>query len=312
MTFANNKLPKNWTLKLTALFLAVVLWLAVRGNPGEDRIVPIPLEFRNIPRGMEITNEPEKLVLATVHGSVSDLGAGQPMLSCVIDLTEMKEGEQMIPISPLNVQVPATAGLEIDSVRPDRISIVLEQTVSKVVPIEVKLGKPPDGYEVYSFATNPVSILIRGPSSLVEDRVGVETELIVLDGQRDSLRTVVNLSIGDQRIRSPLGTTPIEVMVEIGLERKLQTIRKVSVVSEDPTVSIRPSTVTLRVLAPPDLPEPLEAEDFSVTVTSRTLDPSLKNQKVKPFISFAKPLDPSIRIQGVVPEEVTVRRKTRS
>ena len=47
---------ENWTLKATALLLALILWLFVRGEPGAERVVAIPLEVR-ISHQMEITNE---------------------------------------------------------------------------------------------------------------------------------------------------------------------------------------------------------------------------------------------------------------
>jgi len=61
-------LLENWTLKLTALFMAYVLWLLVRGDPGAMRVLSVPLEIR-VPRNFEITSERPTTVDVTVRGS---------------------------------------------------------------------------------------------------------------------------------------------------------------------------------------------------------------------------------------------------
>jgi hypothetical protein len=42
MRFLIGLLFENWGLKLTAVLLAVVLWLVVRGDPNAERVISRP------------------------------------------------------------------------------------------------------------------------------------------------------------------------------------------------------------------------------------------------------------------------------
>ena len=47
----------NLPLKVTSLLVAAVLWLAVSGQSTVERNIRVPLEFENVPSGMEIVGD---------------------------------------------------------------------------------------------------------------------------------------------------------------------------------------------------------------------------------------------------------------
>jgi len=90
--FFQELLLENWSLKLTAVLLSLILWLFVRGEPGPERVVAVPLEVL-LPRQMEITNQRPTSVEVTMRGAAfSNMLFSQPLPTCIIDLQDAKEG----------------------------------------------------------------------------------------------------------------------------------------------------------------------------------------------------------------------------
>jgi YbbR domain-containing protein len=301
---------ENWGVKLTALFLAFILWLMVHGDPGTERNITVPLEIR-IPRDMVITNDDRpSFVEVSIRGPLASGGFGQPSLRCLVDLPSASEGERLVPLTPQNIQT-RTAGLEILTVRPTRIRLVLEREISKEVRIEPTVGTPETGFEVYEVRVSPSTALIRGPRSRLDRIKSVTTEALSLQGEQGPIRGFVNLNIKDSLVRSSPAEA-VEVEIEIGPRRSIQTISLVPVLPDDASVIVRPSRVTLRILVPATFGRSLTPADFSATVAVRNLNPTLDSEQVKPVVTFTNPLDPAIRIKEIVPAQVTVHRTGKS
>jgi YbbR domain-containing protein len=301
---------ENWGVKLTALFLAFTLWLMVHGDPGTERNIMVPLEIR-IPGELVITNDDRpSFVEVSVRGSLANGGFGQPSLRCLIDLPSAEEGERLVPLTAQNIRTRAT-GLEILTVRPPRIRLVLERELSKEVGIEPTVGTPETGFEVYEVRVSPTTALIRGPRSRLDRIKSVGTEAVSLQGEQESIRRFVNLNIKDSLVHSSQAE-PVEVEIEIGPRRSLQTISLVPVLPDDDSVIVRPSRVALRILVPATFRRSLTAADFSATVAVRNLNPTLDSERVTPVVTFTNPLDPAIRIKEIVPAQVTVHRTGKS
>jgi YbbR domain-containing protein len=306
---AKDFFVENWGLKLTALFLSFILWLMVHGDPGTERNIMIPLEIR-IPREMVITNEDRpSLVEVTIRGPLASGGFGQPNLICLLDLPTAPEGERLVPLTPQNIT--RTTGLEIVTVRPSRIRLVLEREISKEVRIETSVGTPETGFEVYDVRVSPSTALIRGPRSRLDKINSVATEAVSLQGEQGSIRKFVNLNIKDSLVHS-VPAEPVAVEIEIGPRRSLQTISPVPVLPDDASVVVRPPRVALRILVPGTFRRSLTPADFSATVAVRNLNPTLESERVKPVVTFTNPLDPAIRIKEIVPAQVTVHRTGKS
>lgn len=303
---------ENWGLKLTALLLSVTLWLAVHGDPGVERTITVPVEIHNLARNMEITSERPNSVDVTIRGSGVSMWFTQPAPACVIDLLNAEEGERIVPLGPENLRIPRGLGLEVVAVRPVRFRLTLERRLSKEVPVVVLLeGQPADGFEIYGRTHAPVTARISGPRSRVEKISEVKTEAISVQGRRQSVRQTVSLNIRDSLVHST-SVDQVEVQVEIGARRKMVTITQVPVVPDDTTISVSPSRVSVQVLIPETFRGTIGAEDLIATVSARKLELTLPLVKVKPDVSFARPVAPGVRIEGIEPPVVTLRRTDKS
>jgi YbbR domain-containing protein len=308
MKFFRGLLLENWGLKLLSVFLALVLWFFVRGNPGAERIITVPLEVR-IPNAMEITGERPTSVDVTVRGPMANSWFGQSVPVCIVNLENASEGSHSVELSPQNVRIPGTSGLGVIKIDPPRISLTLERTISKEVPVLAATnGEPAAGYEVYSKSCNPSTLVITGPRSHVVKVQEITTKGISLKGQRQSMRVFANLDIGDNLLRT-VSVGPIEVNVEIGGRRRPVTIDRVPVVIDNPDYVAMPARVSVEVLVPVAYKQNPTSGDIKAYVALSGTELQEIKEKVRPSVSFAKQMDPAFVIINVLPSEVTVRKR---
>lgn len=310
MKFISHLFLENWGLKLTAIFLAFILWMVVRGDPSAERVINVALEIR-LPRNMEVTSDRPSTVDVTVRGAFTNLWFSPTLPTYIVDLTSYDEGEHVIQLSPQNVRFPRTSGLEPVSVRPTRLKITLERTTTKEVPIRVVTrGEPGPGMDVYGVSSSPASATLSGPRSHVERMREVPTEGIALNDLRQSIHKLLNLDVRDDAIHcTPAG--PVEVNVELGPHRRLQRIPKVIVVSSDASFSVTPRWITVDLLVPISRDQRLTAGDIGAAVKASGLDLTQSVLKVKPEVWLKIPPDPAIVIKGIQPEEVTLKKIAR-
>jgi YbbR domain-containing protein len=214
--FIKEYLLENWNLKATALLLALILWLFVRGEPGSERVVTIPLEVQ-VPSQMEIVSERLATIEVTMRGTtLSTQWFNTPLPTCVIDLQRAQEGAHVVMLTPDNVRIPKGSRIEILQVNPTRVVLALERTISKEVPIIVPVrGKLPHGLEMYKKSQNPTSLIVTGPRSRIEALAEVTTDAISLSEQNQSARFLVNLKLKNSAIRTSW-INPVRVDIEIG------------------------------------------------------------------------------------------------
>ena len=306
--FIKEYVLENWSLKATAVLLSLIIWLFVRGEPGPERVVSVPLEVQ-VPRQMEITHERPTSVEVTMRGAAfSSMWFSQPLPTCVVDLQRANEGEHVITLTPENVKTSKGSGIEVLQVNPARVTLVLEQTVSKEVPIVVPVrGEPASGFDVYGRFSKPLTIVITGPRSRIEPVREIPAEAVSISGQKQPVRFFVALNIKDNAIRTPLNN-PVQVDIQIGPRRKLFTVAQIPVATDDPTYVISPKQIAVQVLAPADSAAELAPADFSAFVSTKNLN-AAPPVKTKPQVGIVNnKLSGDVIIKDVYPSEVVIRR----
>lgn len=302
-------LLENWSLKATALLLAMVLWIFVRGEPGPERVVAVPLEVR-VPRQMEIINKRPSSIEVTMRGApVTNTWFSQPLPTCVIDLQGAGEGEHIVPLTPDNVKISKGSGIEVMQVNPARVTIVLEPTVAREVPIVVPLSElPPKGFEIYRKSSRPGSVIISGPRSRINSVHEIHTAPISLEGRTQSHRYFVNLHPKDNSIRTSV-ENPILVEITLGPSRKPHTIQGIPVVAAHASYSVTPKLIAVQVLATPDLGKDLSPADFRVSVHITNPRSTRFPVQVKPIVQILNDYGGTVALRATHPKEVTVWQK---
>ena len=65
---------RNIGLKFLSICIAALLWLVVAGDRVVERALRVPIEFQNLPQGLEIVGDPPEDVDVRLRGSSGTLG----------------------------------------------------------------------------------------------------------------------------------------------------------------------------------------------------------------------------------------------
>ena len=194
----------EWGLKLLALAITVVLWLAVTGQnrPVTLRVNGVQLNFLR-PNGFELSNEPPSTVDITFTGSKDKLDRIEPReLIANVDLTDQKAGERSIKLTVGRVKLDLQEDVQVQGFHPGSVSIRLEPIVETALDVEVKFsGKLPDGFELGPVTVNPSKVRLKGPADRVNALTKVFTESVSLDGRKDNFSlSAVAINLADPKI----------------------------------------------------------------------------------------------------------------
>ncbi len=212
----------DWLVKLTALGITLALWLGVTGlrAPLTTRLSGVTFSPL-ISNELEITNTPVNEVDLVITGDKRKIDQLNPRdLVVSLDLTDVKEGERTIQLTPENVTVELPSGVKIDKIQPDKIAIKLEKVEEYDVPIRIETdGDLAKGFEIYSTRITPEKIKVRGPKSSVESLDFVSTEKVsIADLKSDFTAGQTALNIVNPKI-TLVNTVSVSVFLRIGRKR---------------------------------------------------------------------------------------------
>jgi len=177
-------LTAHWELKLLSLLAAVLLWGFVVGGEQSEMILAVPVEFRGIPPGLELTGERPDSVDVQLRGlRFQVLRLRGEALRAQVPLMGARPGEMTLQLLPEHVRVPA--GVRVVRITPSRLRVVLEALESATVEVVPRLtGTPPAGFVLKEVQVSPPVVEVRGPRSEVRLLTHVETVPIDLSALR--------------------------------------------------------------------------------------------------------------------------------
>jgi len=130
---------QNLALKILALVLAVAAWWFVAGESKVLVSFTIPLEIRNVPKGMTITNKAGWQVDVRLSGPSSLLSGMRPSeISAGVDLTAGRTGRQIFTLDDRAVKVPP--GIIVQRIYPSSIEVILDRTERRMVAVRARIG----------------------------------------------------------------------------------------------------------------------------------------------------------------------------
>src|SRR5919202_1730998 len=153
---------------LWALVLSLALWLVVQTelNPERSDVFQLPVEARNVPTGMVVTNEADWRPVTVRMSAPSDIFAQLQTseLRAYVDLSRGTPGE-----ARYRVQVPQPDSLvRTSEPNPNTVLVRLEELTRKTVPVTTRLeGNLPFGYRAGRPTVDPATLTVSGPASVV-------------------------------------------------------------------------------------------------------------------------------------------------
>jgi YbbR domain-containing protein len=210
-------------LKVLAIALSTLLWLTVAGEHVVERSLRVPLEFRNIPPQLEITGDPPDNVDVRLRGSSAVLGrldSGEVV--AVVDLTGGRPGSRLFHLR--NDEVRAPFGVEVAQVLPSTVSLELEKSATRMLPVvPAVLGEPAPGFVVGRRTAEPATVKVIGPESHVRALAEATTEPVNIAGSRERVRDVVTVGVTDASVRldSSVSATVLVEVLPAPVEREV-------------------------------------------------------------------------------------------
>lgn len=258
---------EDWGLKLLALVIAVGLWYGVTGQrkPTTVRVSRVPLNFR-LPGDTEISNEPRTDVEITLTGSKRALDTINVRdLIANVDVSDLRPGEHSVALTPERVTMGLPDGVGFGDIQPASLTLRLEPRVERELEVEVKYsGSVAEGYELQRATATPDKVKVRGPASHINALQKAPTEVILLDGHKETFTLPqADIQIPDRRV--DLLNGDVSVTFEIGEQRVEKALGGVAVVAGD-GAGIRPDTATVTVYGPRSAVNQLAAEKMRLVL----------------------------------------------
>lgn len=294
---------RNLGIKALSVGLALALWFAVSGQQTVERNLRVPLEFQNVPDGMEIVGEPPTAVDVRIRGSSGSLSRVQVGdVVAVLDLASARPGSRLFHMRPEEIRVPF--GVSVVQVAPSTISLEIEFSGTKIVSISPAVdGEPAPGYVIGRVTSSPSTVEIVGPVGRLRSLDEATTEPIDVTGATRTIQDEVTVGVADSavRLREPRAATVTVEVLPAPVERALNNIPVVFVEQQAMTsAASTPDRVTVVVRGTREQVAALTAADLVAEVDLSTLGPGRYSLPVR-----VRPRD-DVGVERVEPRAVTV------
>mgnify|MGYP001466411734 CR=1 FL=1 len=253
-------------VKVIALLLGILLWAVVQldqKSPTESRFTTIKdrmiydVQVQPIydESKFEIVSIDPPSVLIRAEGRESALNKiSTSNYEIVLDLTNARKGENRLPLIARNFP----SGLDV-TVIPSYATVVLDEKQEKEVPVQVNvIGTPAPGLVAGQPVVKPARVLVRLPSSHMEESLVVKAE-INIDGAQAAVSKQVKLVVLDAEGKElDFAINPAVVDVEVPVTQPFKRMPlQLKIVGEPPSgfsvSSFQPSIDNVTVYGPQDL-----------------------------------------------------------
>lgn len=209
-------LTENITIKIISIALSLFLWFFVTFKGQSETSLEVPLEFKNTPSDMEILRQSVKKINLSISARERILREiSNNNIRVVVDLSNVKFGENSIPITKSSVKLPR--GVEVLRIDPSTIKLNMDKKEQKNVIVKASItGKPEKGFVIESINVTPSSISIEGAKKELDRIRVIKTEPIDIEGIRENFTVQAKIDPGGKIFRSEKDT----VYVNIRLRRK--------------------------------------------------------------------------------------------
>jgi len=299
-------------LKLMALALAILLFIVSRQPVSDMKLFNVPLEYRGLSSGVEISGDVEQTVSVRVRGPrdiVRNLTPSQ--LSVVADLSSKEPGERVVQLHASDVSLPDDS-IRVVQVEPASIRLVLEPKLKKRVAIEAQfMGQLASGLEVYRTIIEPPNVEIEGPQSQLNKVKQVLTETVNLNGRSKDFQAAVDVETPHRALRV-LTPSPIKLSIEIGERRSFKRVANVAInwpagATDQPAgAQLVTKTVEVELYGPDSVIEALRAKDLRAEL--RAIQWSNSTGLAEPVVILPDTADKRIEVRNIFPKEVKLKK----
>lgn len=204
---------ENIGLKISAVLISVFLWFFITSRGQSELSIEVPIEFKNIPQGLEMISYSARTVSVTVKGHERIMkNIKSSDIRVFADLEKAKKGEGIYYINRDEVKLPYA--MNVLSVSPSSVRVRFDETASKNVPVRPSItGAPAAGYFVSSITAEPKEIAVSGQRAEVKKINELKTEPLEITGINKGLTRELNLDLGGANVRVDNDTVKVTINV---------------------------------------------------------------------------------------------------
>lgn len=315
-------LTRNISLKLISLLIAVFLWFTVTSKEYRYGDFNIPLELQGLPQNLIVTgakfdNQEVNNVTVRVRASETLIrGLGDRSMFLRVDISGMGVGEHTVQLTD-DMVMGRPPGAEITDIFPRVIQVEIEQLLIRpfvAVNPEI-LGKPAENFNITSIRTEPPSVRVSGPESVVKGIDNISTRQVNVDGMRGlTLERNVRLAPPHPQVTIQPESVNLRITIEEKeISRKFEDLA-VSVRGGEYETRINPQQLDVWVQGPVSQVRRLSPENLNAFVRLEGNEPRGENLQLDPQLEVV-PQDsfPGVTLerfsQGYVDALVTSQRR---
>lgn len=187
--------------KTIALVLAVILWAFTNFELDVERDVRIPLHLSGLPEDLIIVNNAPENIDLSLRGPRNLLSSfAFSNKSIPVDLQKTEQGVLKIDLRRAASQI-VPRGIDIVAARPAKLSLNIDNLVTKRFKVKPVLGEPDSGYEISKkIKVVPRFVKVKGPASQLSKLETIETAKIKLEGEKAEFTGPVQLQLPSQHM----------------------------------------------------------------------------------------------------------------
>ena len=216
MDFLRRWVLHNFWLKVLSLLIATGLWLAISPDQEPAEIaVRVPIEFRHVPEGLEISSTTIPEAQIRVRGPerlIRDLRSTD--VHAELELVDAQAGERTFDLTAQ--QIRHQRELEVVQVVPGQVHLSFDTRLTREVEIRPRVtGNFVAGEQIAKVLVDPERVTITGPRHHVEMMDAATTDPVDASGTRTQATFVTNVYVADALVQV-VQPTPVRVTVIMG------------------------------------------------------------------------------------------------
>jgi YbbR domain-containing protein len=207
---------ENFGLKITAILLSILLWLFASSRGLSEIALDVPLEFKDIPPGLELMNHSIKVVGVNIKGQERIIRTIRSSdIRAFVDLSKAKKGESIYSINKNNIKLPP--GVTATNITPSYVKVSIEESVATTVGVRpIIIGIPGSGFYIKSISVFPERVMIDGARSRVNVVDTIKTEPLDITGIRETVSRDLELDTTGTNIRTRTKDVTVKIVIARG------------------------------------------------------------------------------------------------
>lgn len=255
MGWLSGFFSRNWSLKVAAFGVALLLWIAVRAEaPTRGDFTDVPVQVDVVDPGWALVGEPTPATVTIRFAGTSRelIGMAGTRPNVVIPVDAVTNADTAVRLSPAWVRGQDRPGISVETIQPSSVRLSFEPVESVMLPPAIRIeGELPEEFAMAGPPmVDPPSIRATGPRSRVSELDSVPLQPLRLAEVMGSgrIEVAVDTAALGGLIMNP-ALVGLEVRVEDRIERVVSGIPIVlpDGLSETEMLDLRPSTASVIV-----------------------------------------------------------------